>query len=180
MIIDIIYAVLIVLAVIKGYSRGLIVGIFSLVAIIVGLAAAIKLSAVVAGYIGSAVNISDRWLPIISFIVVFIVVLLLIRLGAKAIEKAVEIALLGWLNKLGGILLYIIIYTIVFSILLFYAEQVRLIKPETIEASVSYSFIQPWGPKAINSLGTVLPFFRDMFAQLEHFFDGVAKDISLR
>jgi membrane protein required for colicin V production len=180
MIIDIIFAVLIVLAVIKGYSRGLIVGLFSLVAIIVGLAAAMKLSAVVAGYIGKAVNISDKWLPVVSFIVVFIVVLLLIRLGANAIEKVVEVAMLGWLNKLGGIILYVAIYTTVFSVLLFYSEQLRIIQPDTINKSVTYSFIQPWGPKAINSLATVLPFFRDMFGELERFFDGVAKDISLR
>jgi membrane protein required for colicin V production len=46
MILDLVFAVLIILAIIKGYQRGLIVGIFSLIAIIIGLAAAIKLSAV--------------------------------------------------------------------------------------------------------------------------------------
>ena len=44
-----------VLALIKGYRRGFIVAVFSLIAIIVGLAAAIKLSTVVAGRIGQAV-----------------------------------------------------------------------------------------------------------------------------
>ena len=71
MIIDLIFAVLMVLAVIQGYRRGLIVAIFSFVSIIVGLAAAMKLSTVVAEYIGHSVKISDKWLPIISFIVVF-------------------------------------------------------------------------------------------------------------
>ena len=52
MIIDLIFAVVIVLAIFKGYQRGLIVGLFSLVAVIIGLAAAMKLSAVVAKYIG--------------------------------------------------------------------------------------------------------------------------------
>jgi membrane protein required for colicin V production len=177
MIIDIIYAVLIVLAAIKGYSRGLIIGIFSFVAVIIGLAAAMKLSTVVAGYIGSAVNVSDQWLPIISFIVVFIIVLLLIRLGANALEKTVEIAMLGWLNKLGGILLYVAIYTIVFSIILFYAEQINIIKPETIEKSVTYSFVQPWGPKAINAFGAIIPIFKDMFQELQDFFEGVSNKI---
>ena len=84
MIIDIVFLILVILAVIKGFRRGLIVGLFSFIAIIVGLAAAIKLSIVVAGYIGSAVNVSDRWLPVISFLVVFIAVVLLIRLGGKS------------------------------------------------------------------------------------------------
>src|SRR5215213_10863551 len=98
MLIDIILAVLLVIAVIKGYRRGLIVGIFALVAIIVGLAAAIKLSALAAAYIGSAIRIADAWLPIVSFIVVFIIVVLLIRLGANLIQKSVEMAFLGWAN----------------------------------------------------------------------------------
>lgn len=180
MVLDLVFAIVIILAALKGYQRGLIVGLFSLVAIIIGLAAAIKLSAVVAGYIGKTVKVSEEWLPLISFAVVFLIVILLIRLGAKAIESAVEVALLGWVNKLGGIILYVAIYTIVFSVLLFYAEQMQLIQPETIEKSMTYSFVQPWGPKAINAFGSVIPIFKDMFGDLEHFFDGVAKNISLR
>lgn len=178
MLIDLVFAVVLVLALLKGYQRGLIVGLFSLVAVIIGLAAAMKLSAVVAGYIGKAVNVSDEWLPVVSFIVVFIVVILLIRLGANAIERTVEVVMLGWLNKLGGILLYAALYTIVFSVLLFYAEQVKLLKPSLIQQSHTYTWIQPLGPRVINGFGSILPVFKDMFGDLEAFFDGVAKDIA--
>ncbi|MBN8673036.1 MAG: CvpA family protein [Chitinophagales bacterium] len=180
MILDIVFAIVIILAIIRGYQRGLIIGIFSFVAIIVGLAAAIKLSAVAAGYIGSAVKISGQWLPVVSFIVVFLIVVLLIRWGANAIESTVEVVMLGWLNKIGGILLYVIIYTIVFSIILFYAEQVKLIQPETIQQSVMYSYIQPWGPEVIDGFGKIIPVFKDMFTELENFFGAVSKDIPPR
>ena len=178
MLIDLIFAVIIILAILKGYKRGLIVGLFSLVAVIIGLAAAIKLSTVAAEYIGSSINISQQWLPIISFIIVFVIVVLLIRLGANAIEKAVEVVTLGWLNKLGGILLYVAIYTIVFSVLLFYAEEMKLLKPETIHQSAVYTFVQPWGPKTINTVGDIIPVFKNMFGELGQFFDGIAKKIS--
>ncbi len=178
MIIDIVFAILIVLAVIKGYQRGLIVGLFSLVAIIIGLAAAMKLSTAVAGYIGKAVKVSDEWLPVISFAVVFIVVVLLIRWAANAIENVVEVVMMGWLNKLCGIILYAAIYILVFSVLLFYAEQVRIIQPETIDKSVTYSFIQPWGPKAINGFASIIPFFSDMFNELQDFFGKVSDGIA--
>ena len=177
MFIDILFAILMVLAIFKGYKRGLVVGLFSLVAVIIGLAAAMKLSTVAAGYIGQAIKVSDQWMPIISFAIVFIIVVLLIRLGANLIEKTVEIAMLGWLNKIGGIVLYAVIYIIVFSVLLFYAGQMKLLQTATIEQSVTYSFVQPWGPKAINGIGAVVPIFRDMFGDLEHFFDGVAKNM---
>jgi membrane protein required for colicin V production len=177
MIIDLIFALLLVLAIFKGYRRGLIVGVFSFVSVIVGLAAAVKLSAVVAGYIGHAVNVSDKWLPVISFIVVFVGIVLLIRLGANLVQKSIEIAALGWANRLGGILFYTAIFIIIYSILLFYAEKINLLRPATIENSVTYSFIQPWGPKIIDSLGSLVPIFKDMFTELEAFFSGVAQKI---
>src|SRR6478609_5589053 len=98
MIIDLIFAIIVVVAIFKGYQRGLIVGIFSFIAIIVGLAAAIKLSVVIAGRIGKTVNVSEEWLPVIAFIVVFVIVVLVVRLGAKFIQRTVEMSMLGGLN----------------------------------------------------------------------------------
>jgi membrane protein required for colicin V production len=179
MIIDVIVVILLVLALIQGYRRGLIVAVFSLVSIIVGLAAAIKLSAAVANHLGHAVKVSDKWLPVISFAIVFIAIVFLIRMGARAIQKLTEAMMLGWANRLGGIILYAVIYLTIFSILLFYADQLRIIKPDTIKASVTYSFIRPWGPKAINGFAAVIPFFRDMFTQLEDFFSRIPGKISV-
>ena len=177
MFLDILFAVALILAVLRGYRQGLIIGLFSLVAIVIGIAAAMKLSTVVAGWLGDSIQISREWLPLISFLLVFLVVLLLVRLGAKAIERTVEVVMLGWLNRLAGILLFAIIYTLVFSVLLFYAEQMHLLKPETIGQSVVYPYVQPLGPKVINGFGALLPVFRDMFNELENFFDRVSGNI---
>ena len=47
----------------------------------------------------------------------------LVGLGARLIKKTINFAMLGWLDRLGGMLLYIIIYTIIFSVILFFAEK---------------------------------------------------------
>ena len=177
MIIDIIIAIALIIAVIKGYQQGLIVAVFSVLAFIVGLAAAIKLSAVAAGYIGKTVKISDQWLPVISFAVVFFIVVLLIRWGAKLIQKTIQFAMLGWVNRLGGILLFVVLYILIFSVLIFYAEQVSLIKPETRNASVTYPYIQPWGPKVIDGFGKIVPVFKGMFSELQEFFGHVSDKV---
>lgn len=177
MIIDIIITVVLIIAVIKGYRQGLIVALFSVIALIIGLAAAMKLSVVVAGYIGRTVKISDQWLPVISFAVVFFIIALLVRWGAALLQKGVEIALLGWVNRLGGILLYVGLYVLIFSVIIFYADQLQFIKPETKSQSVTYSYIQPWGPKVMDGIGKVIPFFKGMFNDLEVFFDNVAHHV---
>jgi membrane protein required for colicin V production len=177
MLIDILFAVLLVMAVIKGYQRGLIVAIFSILAFIIGLAAAMKLSALVAAYIGKTVNISEKWLPIVAFIVVFAIVVLLIRWGAALIQKSVQFVMLGWANRIGGIILYAALYFIILSVLLFYAGKVQFINAETIAASKTYPFIQPWGPRCINGFGSIIPVFKNMFEDLQHFFGDVGTTI---
>lgn len=79
--------------------------------------------------------------------------------------------MLGWVNRIAGLILYALLYSILFSIFLFYATQLHFIKTETIAASQAYPYLQPLGPKVINSLGTVIPFFKDMFSSLEQFFE---------
>ena len=174
MFVDIIGLILLVWATFKGLRNGLIVGLFSFFAFIIGLAAALKLSAVAAEYIGTNTNIGKRWLPFIAFTAVFLIVVFLVRLGAKAIEGVLRIAMLGWLNKLGGIVLYTLLYFFIFSIILFYTAQLHLIKNETLETSVLYPYLQPLAPKIINALGSLLPFFQNMFSELEAFFEGIS------
>lgn len=175
MIIDIVYIIILALAVFKGYSKGFIIAVFSLLAIFIGLAAALKLSATVAEWLGRSTNIGERLLPILAFAIVLIGVAFITRLVATIIEKTLQIVMLGTLNKLAGILLYIILYTLVFSIVLFYAAKISLLKNETLADSFFYPYIQPWGQKAIAALGDVIPIFKNMFQQLENFFSSIAE-----
>jgi len=162
------------LAFFKGIKNGLIMAVFSLVGLIVGVAAAMKLSVIVAAYLKDSVNISAKWLPFLSFLLVFIGILILVRIAAAALEKTMEFALMGWLNKLGGIVLYAALYIILLSVLLFYAEKLNFINTNTISASKTYVYLQPWGPKVMDTMGSVIPWFKDMFSELAKFFEAVA------
>lgn len=179
MLIDVVCLLLLLWATFKGLRNGFIVGLFSFLAFIIGLAAALKLSTLAAEYIGANTTIGERWIPFIAFAAVFLIVVLLVRLGAKAIESMLRVAMLGWLNRLGGVFLYVLLYLFVFSIILFYAEQLLLIKEEAMNNSVVYPYIKPLGPKFINALGYILPFFKNMFGELEVFFEGMAQKESL-
>jgi len=174
MLIDIVFVLLMVMAVIKGFSKGFIVAVFSLVAFVVGLAAALKLSAVVAVYLKENMHIDSWLLPVLSFAIVFVGVVLLIRIGAAVIKKMAGLVLLGWLDKIFGILLFVFSYLMIYSVVLFYATQVNLISSATANESSTYSFVQPWGPWVINGIGKIIPIFSNMFADLKSFFGSVA------
>ena len=176
MVIDIVLLIILAMACFKGYSRGLIVAIFSFLAIIIGLAAAMKFSVVVAGWLQNSTHISKQWVPFLSFLIVIIGVAILVRWLAGLIQKSVEVIMLGWLNRLGGIIFYVALYVTIYSILLFYATEINIIKPEVIQQSKTYGVIEPFGPKAINALGSLVPIFKNLFSDLQNFFGSLVQN----
>jgi len=142
-VIDILFLGMMAIAVFKGIRNGLIVAIFSIVGWILGIIAAFKFSNVAAGYLKGLVSMSPRTLYIISFIIVFLLVMLLVNLGAKLVEKTVELAFMGWINRLGGIFFYVLLYTLIFSVMIYFAERVKLISDESIAASRVYPWVKP-------------------------------------
>ena len=176
--IDVFFYFILIIAVFKGFSKGLIIGVFSFLAFIIGLAAALKLSAIVAIYLENSTGASGKWLPVLSFIIVFTLVVLLVNIGARILKKTISFAMLGWVDKIGGIILYILIYTIIFSIVLFFGEKTSLISEASIDNSNIYKYVAPWGPKIIDNLGKIVPLFRDMFNDLQHFFESAGNKMT--
>ncbi len=170
MIIDLIFLFLIVLSVFKGLRNGFVVAVFSLLGIIVGLAAAMKLSTLVASWLQQSTHIAAAWLPFLSFILIMIAVVVLVRLGAIFLQSILEMTMLGWMNKLTGILLYALLYLTILSVLLFYTEKLHWYKADTFIASKTFPYIQPIGPKAINLFGKLIPACQGMFEELSQYF----------
>jgi membrane protein required for colicin V production len=174
MIIDTIFLILMGLAIYKGYSKGFIVAIFSVLAFIVGLAAALKLSTTAAAMLSEHTSLG-KWMPALSFLIVFIGFAFLVRIVGKIVQKTFETVLLGWANRLAGILLYAFLYCIIFSVFVFYAVQLHFLQPQTTMASTSYTYLHTLGPKVIEGFGVIIPWFKNMFTELEQFFGSFAK-----
>jgi membrane protein required for colicin V production len=85
---------------------------------------------------------------------------------------------LGWVNKIGGILLFAVLYTLILSVLLFFASQLHVFTEQTIAESKTYIYIQPWGARVIDSLGTIIPLFKNVFAELQTFFEKIGGKLS--
>lgn len=177
MFIDIPYFILLLLALYKGYNRGLIVAVFSFIGLIVGLAAAIKLSAFLANWLSKNTHIGSGWLPFLSFLLVFIGMVALVRLIASILQKSVEFMFMGWIDKVGGIILYTSLFTITFSVILFYAIQLNVFTTSSIQSSKCYGFVKPWASFFINGMGKIFPIFKGLFVQLESYFQLAAKKL---
>lgn len=175
--IDFIVLILLALAVFKGYRQGAIVAVCSYLAILIGLAAAVKFSVVVAAYL-TRNGVKGKWMTFISFLAVLIAVVFIVRWIAGLVQNLVETVLMGWANRLAGIVLYALLYCTIFSVILFYIEKTAMIKPSALQSSITYPYIKNLGPWLIDHFGKIIPWFKDMFSQLSDFFGGVAAQIS--
>lgn len=158
------------MAIFKGFTKGFIIGLFSFIAYYIGLAAALKLSSAVAVHFAGNDKQPSVWMPVLSFLLVFIIVVIAVNLIARLLRGVFTLSALGWLDRIAGIILFIVIYLFIFSILLFYAVKISLVSDEAIANSKVYPYISPIAPYMVSILGKLLPFFQDMFSQLQDFF----------
>lgn len=174
MVLDILFGVAMLLAIFKGWSKGFIVGLCSFIGLILGAAAALKLSAGFSLYLQKQLNQPSPLWPVVAFVLIFLVVVLIVRLIAGLLEKALKLAMLGWFNRLAGILFYGLAYAVLFSIGLWLVDQLALISPEMKTASRVYPLIAPLSLQVIASLGDFIPWFKDIFHQMGEFFGNLA------
>jgi len=158
------------MAVWKGYSKGLVVALFSFVGMIVGMLLALKCSAVVAVWLGEETKLDAKWLPFLAFLLIIIGVYFGVRMLAALVQKSLEFAMLGWANRVGGILLYALLYSSLLILVLFYADKMELLSAEAKADSQFYQFMHGFAKPIISFIADALPFIKNMLHQLTDFF----------
>lgn len=172
MIIDLITLVLLALGIYKGWKKGLVVAVCSVLGVGIGLMAALTFSAKLSAYLQTKGE-HAVWMPFLTFVVIVIVTIFLVRLLANSVQKLLKALYLSTLNRIGGILLFLLGYFSVYSIILFYASGISLISPTMISDSKTYQYIEPWGPAAMNGIGELVPWFKDVMGKIRAGFEKI-------
>lgn len=178
--IDVLLVFVLVLSGWQGLRKGFIMSLFSCAALFIGLAAALKCSSMVAGMLAERMDKPSGWLPVVVFIALFLLVSDFVRQIGKLLDKTAEDVMLGPLNRLAGFAIYALLYLVIYSILLYYADKLGWISPEVRSASSTFDVISAWGPTAIEALGRLIPFMGDVIDDLKRFFEGLHAPEPLR
>jgi len=101
--IDIVLVVVILYFAYKGFKNGLIIEVFTLLALILGIYAGIHFSDGTANLMHEHWGFDSEYLPIIAFTFTMLGVGAMIYFGGKFLEKVVDISGLSIANKLGGL-----------------------------------------------------------------------------
>ena len=177
MALDIIGLTLIIIFFIRGYMKGIIVAVFSMLAVLFGIICSLKLSEKLATWLFEKGYVTSGWGQLISYLVIFTAGFLLVRLIAKAIDTVSKAAALGWLNGLIGGLIYAFMIALVWSSVLWLGNQMQVLKPEMIASSKSYPYLSELAPWVFQKVGLLWPMVKDIFADLQVFFANVNKKL---
>lgn len=147
---DIIFLVPLLFALYRGFKKGLIHMIASLLALVFGIFGAMKLRPVFASLLDSLFNIDPGYLNVIAFAVAFVVIVMVVHLVAFMVDKLVKAVALNFINRVLGMGFGILVTAFVISMILWPVNQVntgkQIIKPEHIEGSLLYKPLSAFAP----------------------------------
>lgn len=145
---DIIFVIPIVWFAYQGFKRGLIIELSSLLALILGIYAALYFSGYAADFLINNMDLNSKYVPVASFVLTFIAVVIIVYFIGKVLEKIVNMVALGFLNKLAGSFFGILKAVVVLSIALLIINQFNddLISRQKKKSSFLYGPISTIAP----------------------------------
>lgn len=102
-VLDIILLICFIPAVVQGLRKGFIAQAISIISIIVGVWASARFANIVSAWIGQYITASEQVLKVVAFALILIIVFLILGILGKALEGVFRLVMLGWLNKLLGV-----------------------------------------------------------------------------
>ena len=133
-------------ALIHGFSKGFVSQAVSLVSLILGVWLSFKFSVPFGDWLKSFADLPGTVLHVIAFALILVIVMLLMGLIGKLLEKAVKVVMLGWLNKLLGVVfaLFKAVLVIGLVIILFDAiyNLIPFVSSDTLSESILYQPIK--------------------------------------
>ncbi len=158
--IDIVILACFLPAVVLGLKRGLVGQIVALAVVVLGIHLSLKFSGALQGYLSQMVSWDPFWTKAVSFTAIFLAVALLLGLLGKLVEKVLKIAMLGWLNRLLGMLVAVATASLVVGTLVYIvnsANQLLQFLPE--EQLARSRFYTP----LLNLVESVFPLLKSLF-----------------
>jgi membrane protein required for colicin V production len=164
--IDILSGTILIIAILQGYRNGLIKAIISFFSLFIGLILAFQFAGYISNVLKEHTKIASQWLPFIAFLVVLIGVMILLKMITGILQQSAEWLLLGWLNKLLGMVLYAFIYGTILSALLYFMILLGVVEKSSIKDSFSFSYLESWWPYFMKKLSLWVPSIKSSLSSL--------------
>ena len=143
---DIILLICFIPGILRGLSKGFLEQALALAGVVLSVWAAFRFSSLVCTWLQPYLEVSERMLSIISFVVILIVISLGVVLLGKLLTKVLEVAMLGWLNKILGLVFALAVNALIIGLFIILFDTVNLkfgfVKPEVLDGSIVYTSLK--------------------------------------
>ena len=126
-----------------GWKRGIIKTFYAILSIIIAILLSFKLSPFLINILDNSLKLGSTISFILGFIIVFIAVVFVVRLIGKMFEKVLKAIKLNFMNKLAGGIIMSLGMVFMFSGILWFLDQTKVLAPRQKEQSVSYPRLAP-------------------------------------
>ena len=151
----------------KGYQKGLLIAIFSLMAFFLGLFMAIKFTVPISVSFFSK-SVYFEWIAIVIFIAIFSILIFGIHLLSKALKIILDFTPFGIFDNILGAGLNIFKISFVLSMLFWVSDSLGIdFSNEYINNSIILDYIIPIAPKSFELIGFFVPKFKEIFDMLD-------------
>jgi membrane protein required for colicin V production len=127
----------------KGFQHGIIIEVFTLLALLVGIYAGIHFSDLTANWMKNSLGWDSEYLPVIAFTITFLGIGAMVYFAGKMIEQFVKVTNLTPINKAFGIVFAVLKMTYFVSVFLVllesYDEKGDFLRPSMKEKSLLYN-----------------------------------------
>ncbi|MBN2610346.1 MAG: CvpA family protein [Bacteroidales bacterium] len=122
--IDWIFIIFFIWSIYQGFTKGIVIMLASLLALVLGIYGSIKFSGYTAEILFEKFQFNPGNLNLISFIITFIIIVIAIQLLARLLDKFVEAVSLGFINRLAGVIFSILKTALIISVFLVIIERI--------------------------------------------------------
>lgn len=175
MYIDILFVAAVGYGFFKGFSEGIINSIFSVLSIVIAFMAAFKLSPYMTEMLEKGFDIYNPFMFLAGFGVTFFLTKWLLKFVAEFITGILEVAHVNLVNQTIGALILTVIFSFVFSVLIWFADSIRVLSPQQKATSISYRFLEPLRESGFKLIGNSKPIFQNFLSHTDKMLDGVEK-----
>ena len=165
---DIIIAIILFLFGFKGFRKGLIIEVVTLLAFGVGIYGAMHFSDFTAEHLKDFMEINPKYLNTVAFILTFILLVVLVNIIGRLVSNAVKAMNLGFFNKLGGFLFGLAKGLLLCSTMVLVLNNLQwmgLVKEEVKEGSYLYPYVEKTVPYLYKGFDLVKDYAKEMIPE---------------
>lgn len=144
---------------IQGITKGFIVQVTSVVSLLAGTWLSFRFSDAVCEWLLPYMDVSDKILHVVAFSLIMVAVILVFHMVGRLLRGLFKIVLLGWLDRLLGIVLSLLLGTMAIGVVIMLFDTVNsqfsFVSDEQLAESMLYTPVKEFAY-------TIFPYFKEL------------------